>query len=225
MSVLLAATLLLAPALPPPRKGYQVESLKEAAPQEVSEKVRGILAETGLRVLDKQGAPFADLWLRKSIATVEPKSELNVKLGHVEEGSLVGVIRFHQKASDFKGNAFPAGAFTMRRGLQPVDGDHQGVSETRDFLLLAPVKVDQGTDAMPTKEAVKLSVQTAGIKHPTVLWLLQVSEDAKDSAKLPRMVEDETLELWTLECEIPEAAKDKKPVRLGIVLVGKAPEH
>ncbi len=204
------------------KKGFQVEALKEASPAEVSEKIRATLGTEGLRVLDKKGETFADIWLRKAIPTVEPKEELNVKLGQLEEGALLGVIRFPQKGVDFKGNAFPAGVYTLRRGVQPVDGDHQGTAETRDFALLAPVKVDQGVEAMSTREAIKLSVQSTGLKHPSVLWLLKVSEA---DAKLPRMTEDETLELWKLECEIPSSLKDKKPVRLALVLVGKASDH
>jgi hypothetical protein len=129
-----------------PAKGYRVEPLKEAAPAEVAEPVRKALAAEGLRVLDPKGEPLVDVWLRSAVPTVEmPKAELNVKLGKVEEGALLGVIRFHKKSSDFKGNGFPAGVFTMRRGIQPVDGDHQGATETRDFALLAPAKVDSST--------------------------------------------------------------------------------
>lgn len=225
MTTTLFVILCLSSPTAPVKKGFQVEPLQQAAPQEVAEKMRGVLVEQGLRVLDKKGEPYADVWLRKCLATVEPKPALGVKFGHVEEGALLGIIRFHQKTNDFKGNDFPAGVFTLRRGLQPIDGDHQGVSETRDFLVLAPVKVDQGIDGMSTKEAVKLSVQGTGIKHPSVLWLLSATASDQEKAKLPRMVEDETLELWTLECEIPAAAKDKNAVRLGIVLVGKAAEH
>jgi hypothetical protein len=39
------------------------------------------------------------------------------------------------------------------------------------------------------------------------------------------MVEDETLVTWALECELPVAGKEAKPLRVGLVLVGKAAEH
>jgi hypothetical protein len=177
------------------------------------------VATEGLRVSTKDQKPFVDLWLRRSVATVEAKAELGVKLGEVPEGTLLGVLRFHQPPSDFKGNDFPVGLYTARRGLQPIDGDHQGVSETRDFLLLAPAKVDQKPDAMSTKEAIQLSVQTAGIKHPTVLWLRKAPAG---DAKLPRMVEESEASRWSLECEVP-TAKEKIVLRLSIVLVGEAP--
>lgn len=200
---------------------FKVAPLKEAPPAETAEKVREAVAAEGLRVTDKDGKPFVDVWLRKSVTTVEAKPELGVKLGQVPEGTLIGLLRFHRKGSDFKGNDFPEGLYTARIGLQPIDGDHQGVSETRDFLLLAPAKVDQKPDAMSIKEAIKLSVQSAGIKHPTVLWLRKV---AGEDARLPRLVEESELGLWSLECEVPTAG-DKGPLRLSIVLVGAAAEH
>ncbi len=210
----------------PSKNGYQVEPFKEAPPADVAEKVREVLVPEALRVLDKKGGPVVDVWLRKSMPTVEGKQELGVRFSRLQEGTLLGVIRFLKKSNDFKGNDFPAGVFTMRSSLQPIDGDHQGVSETRDFVLLSPVKVDTAADPMSTKEAIKLSVQVSGIKHPTVLWLMKVTEEG---AKLPRMVEDETLALWILECEVPAAAKESAKasdaVRLGLVLVGKAAEQ
>ncbi|MBI4604530.1 MAG: hypothetical protein HY721_21420 [Planctomycetes bacterium] len=202
------------------KKGYELKPLKETPPAEVAEKVREAVAPEGVRVVDPKGEPFADVWLRKSVPTQEAKQELGVKFGQVPEGTVLGVVRFHQKSSDFKGNAFPAGTYTVRLALQPVDGDHQGVSDTRDFVLLAPAKVDDKLDPLPTKEAVKLSVQVSGIKHPTTLYLVKPLDE---DAKLPRLVEDEDLARWTLECEAP-AEKGGATVRLGIVLVGKAAE-
>lgn len=228
LSATLAASLsLFVPAAGAAKKGFVLSPLKEAAPESVSAKVREAIQAEGIRVLDANAKPFADLWLRSSVPLQSGKEALGVKFGQLEEGTLLGVVRFHEKSSDFKGNAFPAGVYTLRTGLQPVDGDHQGVSATRDFLLLAPVKVDAKIDALPTKEATKLSVQSTGTKHPTVLYLVQMLDEG---TKLPRMVEDEDLEYWTLDCEIPAAKQEKNggakasAVRLGIVLVGKAAE-
>src|SRR5262249_41356329 len=153
--------------------------LKEAPPEGTSDKMKEVLPSEGLRVLDKAGQPFADLWLRKSVPTVDGKAEQGVSFGQLAEGTLLGVLRFHKPSSDFKGNAFPAGIYTFRNGVQPRDGDHLGVSETRDFVLLSPVKVDTKLDPMPTKEVVKLSIQASGIKHPAVLYLMKPAGPAE----------------------------------------------
>jgi hypothetical protein len=206
----------------PAKDAYKVEALKETAPADVSDKVRELLATEGLRVRDPKGEPFADIWLRKSLDSGEAKQAIGVKFGQIAEGSVLGVLRFHRKSSDFKGNAFPAGVYTFRNCLQPIDGDHQGVSDTRDFVLLSPVKVDTKPDPLATKEVIKLSVQVSGIKHPTVLYLTRILDEG---TKPPRLVEDEDLATWTLDCAIPGAKDPKAQVRLGIVLIGKAQEH
>lgn len=200
---------------------YKLEALKEAPPEGVGEKIREAFPSEGLRVLDKAGQPFADIWLRKSVPASEGKAEQGVKFGQIAEGTLLGVVRFHKPASDFKGNAFPAGVYTFRNGIQPRDGDHLGVSETRDFVLLSPVKVDTKLDPMTTKELIKLSVQVSGIKHPTVLYLMKMAEEGQ---KLPRLVEDADLAYWILDCQMEAADKTKGAVRLGIILVGKSAE-
>lgn len=201
--------------------GYTLEALKEGPPQEVSEAFRKELGGEGLRIKDPGGKPFVDLWVRKALAQVEkPREELNVKLAAVEEGTLLGVARFHRKSTDYKGNSFPPGVYTLRRGVQPVDGDHQGTSETRDFAILCQAREDTALTPLHTEELVKLSVKGTGIKHPTVLWL--VPAHAPD-AKLPRLVEDEERSTWTFELEIPAAEAGKSPLRLGIIVVGEAP--
>jgi hypothetical protein len=202
-----------------PPKGHTTEALPDAAPKEVSETIRGALETKGIRVLGEDGKPHVDIWLRKSIPTVKPKEEQGVKYPALEEGTLLGVVRFHTKGSDFKGNEFPAGVYTVRYGMQPRDGDHLGVSESRDFVLLSPLKADTKLEPVPHKELVGLSVQVSGIKHPTVLYL--VKPDAKE--KPPRVYKDDA-EKVILDVEAPSEEKGSAPVRLGIVVRGQAAE-
>lgn len=204
------------------KTGYALQPLKEGPPSEVAEAIRALLAKEGLRVLDRKGAPYVDLWLRAELPVQEAKEQLGVKFGDIPEGTILAAARFHKDGADFKGNDFPAGVYTLRNGLQPVDGDHQGVSETRDFILLAPAKADTRAEPVSTKEAVKLSVKGTGIKHPSILYLTRMFEDAK---ALPRMVEDEERELWILDLEMPRPAEKSTKLRLGLVLVGQAREH
>jgi hypothetical protein len=221
VSCFLGLALLLTGSTLSAAEKYKLQPLKEPAPEDVSDKIRPALAAEGLRVVDSKGEPFADIWLRRSIRTVEDKSEQGVKVGILEEGSILGVARFHKKSSDFKGQSFKPGLYTCRYGWQPRDGDHLGVTASRDFLLLSPVKTDQKLDPLVTKEIIKLSSEVTGSKHPAVLYLMKLDEAGE---KLPRLVEDEDLGHWIVECEVPNEAKDKKPLRLRFVIVGKAPD-
>jgi hypothetical protein len=216
IALVLAASATLAAGA---EKGYKLEPLKEAAPADVGEKLREVLAADGIRVADAEGKPFVDVWLRKSVPTGEPSDEQGVKFNQLAEGTFLGVARFHRAGSDYKANDFPAGVYTVRNGLQPRDGDHLGVSESRDFVLLSPVKADQGLDPIAAKELVKLSTQVSGISHPTVLYLIKVVGDAKP----PRVFHDEENERWVIDLEAPASGKEKT-LRFGLVIVGKGAE-
>ena len=89
------------------------------------------------------------------------------------------------------------------------------------------------TAALPTKDVVKLSTKVSGAKHPATLYLIKLYDKAK---KLPRIVEEEDLEYWILDCEIRNApSKEQKdgggktsaaagPIRLSLVIEGEAEE-
>jgi len=62
-----------------------------------------------------------------------------------------------------------AGVYTLRYALQPVNGDHLGVSPFREFLLASPAAIDRRAEATGYHEAVNLSRQAIGSSHPAVL--------------------------------------------------------
>jgi hypothetical protein len=221
----LGVSCVLAAGQPLAGERFQLEALKEKAPEGTSEDLRGALQEGGWRVVGPDRKPYADLWLVRQLATAPPKEELGVEFSHLEDGALLGVIRLHDEIRDYKGKPLRPGTFTLRRGIQPQDGDHLGSSDTRDFALLSPLKVDTKRQSRPTKEVVKMSVEASGTKHPSVLYLLKMFDEAKG---LPRLVHDGEKSCWILDCELPAAGSEapgalKKPVRIGLVIEGQAP--
>ena len=197
---------------------FAVEALKEGAPADVPEAVRRELATAGTRVL-RGGKPLVDFWLRAQVPTMDPRSGLNILYGDLVPGSLVGAARYHSGSSDFKAQKFPAGVFTMRYAVQPEDGDHQGVTESRDFLLLCPAAADPSPQVLESKDLNKLSARVNGKKHPAVLYLVKGPE----GPSLPRIWRDEGADRVVLECDAPGSAG--KRARLWIVIVGKAAEQ
>jgi hypothetical protein len=193
---------------------FAVEALKEPAPSEVAEAVRKELAPAASRVL-RGGKPFIDFWFRSTLPTGEARGGLGILYGTLKPTGLVGVARVHGGASDFKGQKFAAGVYTMRYGVQPEDGDHQGVTESRDFLLLCAAASDLSPDLLDPRDLNKLSAKVNGKKHPAVLYLV-----GGDGGALPRVIAaaDRTI----FEAEAPAAGG--KPLRLSIVVVGKAAE-
>ncbi len=195
----------------------KAEPLPDGPPAEVAEPVRKELAPAGIRV-SREGKPLFEFWLGKSIAVRPPQESLQLRYTMLKPGTLVGAVKVHGPATDFKNQKYPAGLYTIRYGEQPEDGDHQGTAETKDFLCLLPVAADTKPDPLAPEELVKLSSKVVGRKHPAVLYLVQ-SETAE---KVPALARDDTNDRWVLECE---AGTSAGKLRLGIVVLGKAADH
>lgn len=218
--LLLASIAVLAAAAVAAADEFTLQPLKEAAPADVAEAVRKELPTEGHRIL-KGDKPYMDFWLRPYAPASAEKAPLGVRFGEIRPGSFLGVVRVHAGASDFKNQKFPAGVFTMRYAIQPEDGDHQGTTESRDFLLLGPAAADPSPAELGEKESVKLSSKVNGKKHPIALWLVPPEEEGKG----PRVVRNDMKETSAFECAIAQGKKDGKPLGLGIVIAGKAPEQ
>ena len=62
----------------------------------------------------------------------------------------------------------------MRYGLQPVNGDHLGVSPFRDYALLLPGAKDKTVAMLPRKQLETQSAESAGSSHPACSFMLAV---------------------------------------------------
>jgi hypothetical protein len=140
----------------------------------VSEAMRSALDTRGQRVLLPDGA-WCEVWLRKSIPVQKNPAPgaLRTDLG---VSTAVGVIRFLAPATDFRGQPIRPGLYTLRYATLPEDGDHLGVSEYPDFLLVVPIANDPDPGTRPKlEELMKLSAKATGTKHPGVLSLARPS--------------------------------------------------
>jgi hypothetical protein len=134
------------------------------------------------------------------------------------EGTLVGAVKLDRDFHDIRGRVVKAGVYTLRYGVQPVNGDHLGVSPFREFLLLCPAAAD--ADAAPRGHdgTVELSKQAIGGSHPAV-WSL----DPPVAVEAPLAIHTTDLGHKALVMEVP-VSRDGKPagtLRFGVVLVGK----
>ena len=71
------------------------------------------------------------------------------------------------------------GVYTLRYGQQPVDGNHEGTSPTRDFLTLVNAEKDTSAKPMELKALLKASAEAAGSSHPALFGMQKVKGDAK----------------------------------------------
>jgi hypothetical protein len=202
---------------------YKIETANAPAPQELVAAVRDSLSSSALRVSGPQGT-LCEIWLRKAIpASATPSGELGVAYGQLSNGGLLGAIRFAAATKDYRQQQIKPGVYTLRYALQPVDGDHQGVSPYRDYLLLAPAVADTSIAPLNNKDLYALSRKVSGTGHPSV-WSL-VTADAAPSA-LPAIAHQDDGDLWVVyfQAQVQPAGGAPSPVKMGLVIVGHAPE-
>lgn len=169
----LAISVLAAGAAPGPK----LETTGPPDSASVPEAVRSVLGREGERVL-LPGGPWCEVWLRGSIPT-EKNSTPGALRTDLGVSAFVGVIRFSTAATDFRGQAIRPGFYTLRYATVPDDGDHLGVSEYPDFLLVVPLANDPDPAAkLKLEELVKLSTNATGTKHPGVFSLTRPSGES-----------------------------------------------
>ncbi len=213
-----AATLLV--AVSAFGQNYKAETAPAPAAGTLPAALSAVLQPQGARLVDAQGKPLAEVWLRKSLtAQAQPDKSMDVINGALAPGTLVGVLHFPADDADFRGQPIKAGYYTLRYDLIPQDGNHMGVSDYRDFLLLVPVAQDPGPDqVLKFDQAVKLSRSAAGTGHPAIL--VMDPADTSDTQS-PAAFQDDS-QNWALQMntQLDEGGKTKT-LTLAVVLVGK----
>ena len=199
---------------------YTLQPLAELAPSKgVPPAVATQLAPQGVRIMRGSTRSLCDVWLCKVWPVKPDFTPDSSVLYPFQPGQLIGLIRYNSKGNDFRNQEIPAGMYTLRYGQQPVDGNHVGTSDTRDFLLLLPA--DQDTDAKPLAEAdlFKLSPKASGGTHPTMLSMLRAGEGGNMQA----LRHQEDRELWSLRL-VGQSAEKRSPLVIEFVVVGHAAE-
>ncbi len=214
------AVLVLGMAAPAAAKdSYKIERLNEGPPPGLAAGVKGTLGAGGYRVIDPQGKPLVDVWLRdRTPASARPSGPKGAILYPVlNEGELIGAARFPAEGHDYRDQTIGPGVYTLRYGLQPVNGDHLGVSVNRDYVLLVPAAKDAEAADLPPKKLGERSAESVGTTHPAILLLLPPPEKPPDG---PTMVNDATLNTWGAVVSLPlEVKGESSPVPLPIQLV------
>ena len=199
---------------------YKIEAGSGLPGGNVSQAVKNSLQASGSRLLDGSGKELCEVWLLKQLpAATKPDTSANVLYGKVAPGSLIGVIQFPGAAKDYRGQDLKPGYYTLRYELVPEDGNHMGVSQYRDFLLLVPVADDpDGTKPLTFKQAVNLSRKATNTGHPGVMLMDAISDSDKT---FPSLFQDYS-QNWALQAKTELAGSGKElDLPLAIVLVGQ----
>jgi hypothetical protein len=198
---------------------YRLETI-DAAPEEFGSAIAERLSASGFKVASGKRT-LCEIWPAKTWAVAadfEPTGAVNYPF---EVGELLGAIRFTRSGGDFRGQKIRKGAYTLRYGLQPQDGNHVGTSDTRDFVVLLPAADDTDAAPLDKEKLFKESTNASGTAHPAILSLLSPNKDAKD---LPRLVHHESRELWAVDFAGKSAGGGAKPIVAELVVVGHSGE-
>ena len=166
--------------------------------------------------------------MRKSIPGSEkpagPKGQ--ILFPFLADGELIGLLEFPSEGHDYRDQPIAKGVYTMRYGLQPVNGDHLGVSIYRDYSLLLPARKDQ-TPAPPARKQLEAkSAESAGTSHPAVLLLQAGSCQEAAKTIFPSMIRDQEKNTWSVAVPLNILVKGQaeptvQPRKL-LVVVGAA---
>jgi hypothetical protein len=181
---LLLGVLAGAPAAAAP--AYSIKAVTGTAPpKELAGPVRKLLEDRCVRLLDGKGNVLAEVWFRKDVPVKATEAQIKNGLTYRElpQSTVVGALRVPKAITDYRKQKIPAGVYTLRYGLQPMDGDHMGTAPYNDFLLASPAADDKKPDPLAVKPLQELSTKVTE-NHPAVFLLFP----GKGAAKEPKLV-------------------------------------
>jgi hypothetical protein len=189
-----------------------VERTGTLAAPGASEAIKKSIEDKGYRVVFDDGWT-AEYWFARSL-TATNKDTAGALYPELTNGEFVAVVSFTKGSTDYRGQAIPAGTYTLRYQYLPQDANHMGVSPNPDFLLAIPLAVDPDPSAeLSFKKFVSLSAKTTGTAHPAVI--------AMGSADIPATAVKDDQGMIILTVELPTSASGKTK-KFGIVLRGQA---
>jgi hypothetical protein len=176
-----------------------------------SPEIKQAVEEKGYHVVLDDGWS-ADFWFARALtsSSTGATGALYPELGN---GKFVGVVTFPKGTSDYRGQAIPAGTYTLRYQYIPQDANHMGVSPNPDFLLAIPVASDSNpAESLPLKRLVSLSAKATATAHPAVIAMAPSASPDNITKN------DEGMTVFTVEVQ----GAGGKSEKLGIVVKGQA---
>lgn len=216
-----AALLILLACSVAPAQEYSVEVI-DSAPEtdDISAEFLKLFADKGIRIKRGGTRTAGEIWWTKQWE-IDPEFEVSEeRLYPFEPGQLIGLLHFSRRGKDFRDQSVSSGWYTLRFGLQPIDGNHEGTSPTRDFLLLVAAESDEPEKFWGTDELNESSSEAAGTTHPAMFCMRRATEGGELTIR-----HDDQTDWWTLHAVGKGVAGDKAvDVPVDLVVIGHAEE-
>ena len=200
---------------------YSVEVI-DASPDAggVSAELVKQFQDKGVRIKRGSNRTICEVWFCRQWKTDAEFKATQERLYPFVPGQLIGLLHLSRKGSDFRNQTVGSGWYTLRFGLQPVDGNHVGTSVTRDFLLMIDAKLDDPDKEWSVKDLLKTSAKAAGSSHPAMLCLQKSTEGPELSIR-----HEEQNDWWILHVPGTGIASEKAgDVPVDLIVVGHAAE-
>lgn len=200
---------------------YELEKVTEAPPtDDLVDEIAALISDTSYKVVVDGSKTVAEIWLCKELeipADFEPSSE---RLYPFAEGELIGLIKFPRRAADFRDQDVNRGVYTLRFSLQPVDGNHEGTSPTRDFLCVVRAEDEESPDPIETDDLMILSSDAIESSHPGMFCLQKL-----EGAEADVMRHNEDKEWWIARLVVHGKSGGKRvELPIDLVVAGHADE-
>jgi hypothetical protein len=202
---------------------HRVEVIKKAPDAKgLSKEMAAMLPKEGLKVLRGTSRTVCEIWPCKMWETAADFKPTSERLYPFKLGQLIGFVNFTRRGKDFREQTIKSGWYSLRYGLQPTDGNHEGTSPTRDFLLMLRPEDDKSPKPAPMKELLEASAEAAESAHPA-MFCLQRSQ--KDAPKEPSMRHVEDKDWWILHFTGKGSAEGKSSdISVDLIVAGHANE-
>jgi hypothetical protein len=197
---------------------FTVKVEDAAPPMELSAAVRAALDGKAMHVYDDKGKPLCTVWPAKVLETkaAADQAKTRLKYADLEESTVVGAVKFPATFVDYRKQKIKPGVYTLRLGIQPTDGDHQGTAPFNEFCLLAPAALDTKPAVMEAKELRELSTKSTTRKHPGVMLLFPNKTPSEKPA-----IEAKPQDHLVLSFRVPASAGGEKGyLGFSLVVVG-----
>ncbi len=200
---------------------YSIEKIGAASEAEgVSDEIAELISGEGVQIKRDGSRTVCEIWLCKELGTDAEFTATPARLYPFQPGQLIGLLHFPRRGSEFRDQDVSSGWYTLRFGLQPVDGNHVGTSPTRDFLMLVAAENDDLPENWEADALVEASAEAAGSSHPAMLCLQNPTEGAEIAIR-----HDEANDWWVLHLLASTAAGQKpKVLPIDLIVVGHAVE-
>jgi hypothetical protein len=212
------ATCLFAAAVAAADTRYTVKVEDKEPPKELGDAVRAVLDGKAMSVSDDKGKLICTVWACKSLETkaTAEQAKAGLKYAHVEVTTLVGAVQFPEGFRDYRKSNIKPGVYTLRLGIQPEDGDHQGTAPYNEFCLLIPAGDDKKPDVIDAETLHQLSNKSTTRKHPGIMLLFPNKEPGEKPT-----VETKPKDHWVLSYRVPATTGAEKGfLGFSLVVVG-----